>query len=162
VSAETLSKDTTEFPGILVPTFRGDFAWHHSTTSQWLLIPPGAVPLPIPFYSHVPSAHHRDSGRGWIIPVASLSNFRSRDCDWLRAGLPRGRSLSPGRVKNILFPTSPRPALGSTQPPIQWVTGSLSPGVKRPGREADHSPPASAEVKKMWIYTSTPSYVFMA
>jgi hypothetical protein len=26
VSAETLSKDTTEFPGILVPTFRGDFA----------------------------------------------------------------------------------------------------------------------------------------
>jgi hypothetical protein len=34
--------------------------------------------------------------------------------------------------------------------------GALSPGVKRPGREADHSPPASAEVKKMWIYTSTP------
>jgi hypothetical protein len=26
----------------------------------------------------------------------------------------------------------------------------------RPGREADHSPPTSAEVKKMWIYTSTP------
>jgi hypothetical protein len=29
------------------------------------------------------------------------------------------------------------------------------------GREPDHSPPASAEVKKMWIYTSTPSYAFM-
>jgi hypothetical protein len=28
--------------------------------------------------------------------------------------------------------------------------------------EADHSPPASAEVKKMWIYTSTPPYAFMA
>jgi hypothetical protein len=28
--------------------------------------------------------------------------------------------------------------------------------VKRPGREADHSPPTSAEVKKMCIYTSTP------
>jgi hypothetical protein len=27
--------------------------------------------------------------------------------------------------------------------------GALSPGVKRPGREADHSPPASAEVKNM-------------
>jgi hypothetical protein len=25
---------------------------------------------------------------------------------------------------------------------------ALSPGVKRPGREADHSPPASAEIKK--------------
>jgi hypothetical protein len=31
-------------------------------------------------------------------------------------------------------------------------------GLKQPGREADHSPPASAEVKKMWIYT----YAFMA
>jgi hypothetical protein len=28
--------------------------------------------------------------------------------------------------------------------------------VSRPQREADHSPPTSAEVKKMWIYTSTP------
>jgi len=32
--------------------------------------------------------------------------------------------------------------------PIQWVTGALSLGVKRPGREADHSPPSSAEVKE--------------
>jgi hypothetical protein len=47
-------------------------------------------------------------------------------------------------------------ALGSTQPLIQWVPGALSPGVKQPGREADHSPPASAAVKKMWIYTTTP------
>jgi hypothetical protein len=28
-------------------------------------------------------------------------------------------------------------------------TGGSFPSVKRPGREADHSPPASAEVKKM-------------
>jgi hypothetical protein len=47
-------------------------------------------------------------------------------------------------------------SLRSTQPPVQWVTGALSPGVKRLGREVDHSPPTSAEVKKMWIYTSTP------
>jgi hypothetical protein len=33
--------------------------------------------------------------------------------------------------------------------------------LKRPGREADHSPPASAEVKKMWIYISIPPYTFM-
>jgi hypothetical protein len=66
------------------------------------------------------------------------------------------RSSSPGRVKNLLFSTSSRPALGSTQPSIQWVPGSLSLGVRRPGREADHSPPAGAEVKKMWIYTSNP------
>jgi hypothetical protein len=69
---------------------------------------------------------------------------------------PRGPSSSPGGGKNFHFSKLSRPALGSTQPPIQWVPGALSPGVKRPGREVDHSPTASAEVKKIWIYTSTP------
>jgi hypothetical protein len=55
-----------------------------------------------------------------------------------------------------------QPALGSTKPPIQWVAEALSLGVKRPGREANHSPPASAEVKKMWMYGSTPPYIYMA
>jgi hypothetical protein len=41
-------------------------------------------------------------------------------------------------------------------------TGGSFPGVKRQGREVDHSPPTSAEVKKTWVYTSTPPYVFMA
>jgi hypothetical protein len=45
---------------------------------------------------------------------------------------------------------------GAHQPPIQWVPGALSLGVKRPRREADHSPPSSAEVKNAWSYTSTP------
>jgi hypothetical protein len=40
--------------------------------------------------------------------------------------------------------------------------GALSPAIKRSGREADHSPPASAEVKNMWIHTSAPPYVFMS
>jgi hypothetical protein len=30
------------------------------------------------------------------------------------------------------------------------------PGVKRPGRGADHPPPPSAEVENEWSYTSTP------
>jgi hypothetical protein len=47
-----------------------------------------------------------------------------------------------------IFSTSSRPVLGPTQPPIQWVLGPLYPGVMRPGRQADHSPPTSAEVKK--------------
>jgi hypothetical protein len=34
--------------------------------------------------------------------------------------------------------------------------GAIPTGVRRPGSEADHSPTASAEVKEMWIYTSTP------
>jgi hypothetical protein len=61
-----------------------------------------------------------------------------------------------------LFTTVSRPALGPTQSPIQWVPGALSLGVKRPGREADHSPPSSAEVNNARSYTSTPQYVFMA
>jgi hypothetical protein len=80
----------------------------------------------------------------------------SRYSDWLLAGRPRGRSSSPGRGKNFLISTSSRPVLGPTEPPIQWV-----PRVMRPGREADHSPPTSAEVKKTWLYTSTPPYAFM-
>jgi hypothetical protein len=48
--------------------------------------------------------------------------------------------------------------LGSTQPPIQWVPGALSLGVKRAGREADHSPPSSAEVKEsVELYLHSPS-----
>jgi hypothetical protein len=52
-------------------------------------------------------------------------------------------------VRSRIFSTSSRPALGSTHPHIQWVPGAPSPVVRRPGREANHSPPASAEVKKM-------------
>jgi hypothetical protein len=75
---------------------------------------------------------------------------------WPRAGWQRGRSSSPGRIKNFLFSTSSRSVLGPTQPPIQW-----EPGVKLPGPEGDHSPRTSTEVKKTWIYTSTPPYAFM-
>jgi hypothetical protein len=56
----------------------------------------------------------------------------------------------------FLFTTVSRTALGPTQPSIQWVPAALSLGVKRPGREADHSPPSSAEVKNAWHYNSTP------
>jgi hypothetical protein len=37
-----------------------------------------------------------------------------------------------------------------TQPPSQWVPETLSLRVVQPGREADHSPPSSAEVKE-WV-----------
>jgi hypothetical protein len=50
--------------------------------------------------------------------------------------------------------TVSRPALDCTQPSMQWVPGSFPVG-KRPGREAEHSPPSSAEVRKAWSYTST-------
>jgi hypothetical protein len=66
------------------------------------------------------------------------------------------------RLEIFLFTTASRTALEPTQPPIQWVPGALSRGVKQLGREADHSPPSSVEVKNAWSYTSTHQYVFMA
>jgi hypothetical protein len=56
----------------------------------------------------------------------------------------------------FLFTTAFRPALGPTQPPIQWLPEAVFLKVKWPGREADHSPLSSAEVKNAWSYTSTP------
>jgi hypothetical protein len=62
----------------------------------------------------------------------------------------------------FLLATASRPALGPTQPRIICILGAFSSEVKRPGCEADHPPPSSAEVKNAWHYTSTPTYVLMA
>jgi len=43
-----------------------------------------------------------------------------------------------------------RPTLQPTQPPSQWAGQAPSPGLKRPRRESDHSPPTSAEVP-IWL-----------
>jgi hypothetical protein len=37
-----------------------------------------------------------------------------------------------------------------------WTENHIICVVKKPDRENDHLPPTSVEVKKMWIYTSTP------
>jgi hypothetical protein len=61
------------------------------------------------------------------------------------AGRLGDRGSIPGRGKRIFTLVSvSRPALGLTQPPVQWVPGVLSPGLKR--GDADHLPPFSAEV----------------
>jgi hypothetical protein len=58
----------------------------------------------------------------------------------------------------FLFTTASRLALGPTQPPIQWVSGALSPGVKRSRCEIDHSPPSSSEVKEcVELYLHSPN-----
>jgi len=55
-------------------------------------------------------------------------------------------------------------SLGSGIHPVPYPMGTRDsfPEVRRQGREADHSPPSSAEAKKAWIYISTPQYAFMA
>jgi hypothetical protein len=62
--------------------------------------------------------------------------------------------MSAGRVKKFHFFVTSKPALAFTQPPSPWITGALSPVVKRLRHEADHSPPTSAEVTIAWIHTS--------
>jgi hypothetical protein len=90
----------------------------------------------------------------------SLVNLGSRDSI---GGIVTSYGLDDHRVRvrvpvgsRIFLFTSSTLALGPTQPPLHWVPGALSPGVKQPGREVDNSPPTSAEIKKMWIYTCTP------
>jgi hypothetical protein len=39
---------------------------------------------------------------------------------------------------------------------------AVFPGVKWPGRDVDHSPPFSVEVKHGWSYTLLPLYAFVA
>jgi hypothetical protein len=66
------------------------------------------------------------------------------------SGLAKSRAVerwATGWIIGVLGFTS-RTALGPTKVSIQWVKGTLSLEVKRPGRQADHSPPSSAEVKE--------------
>jgi hypothetical protein len=74
-------------------------------------------------------------GRSWDSSVSIAKG--------LQAGRPRFDSR---QCKIFLFSTASRPTLEPTQPPIQWVPGALSLGVKQQGHQADHLPPSSAKV----------------
>ena len=54
----------------------------------------------------------------------------------------------------FLFPKESGPALGSTQPPFQWVQGALSPGLKWPGIQSNHT--YTAVAANVWSCNSTP------
>jgi hypothetical protein len=73
--------------------------------------------------------------------------------------LPAGRAEFDSRqgMRIFLLCIVPSPALDPTQPHIQWAPEFLSPGLMRPGHEADHSSLSRSEVKNAWCCTSTPS-----
>jgi len=61
---------------------------------------------------------------------------------------------TPVEARNFLFVSKSRRALGPTQPPVQRVWCSF-PRLKRPGREAYHSPPPNVRIENEWGCTST-------
>jgi hypothetical protein len=71
----------------------------------------------------------------------------------LRATLPGFDSWQ----RQGFFSSPPRPDLpwAPPQPPNKRVTGAISLGTKRPGRDADHLHPSSVEIKNAWNHTST-------
>jgi hypothetical protein len=66
-------------------------------------------------------------------------------------------SIPGGGLGIFLFTTASKTALWPTQPLTRWVPGALSLGVKRPRREADHTPPSKAAVKEcLELYLHSP------
>jgi hypothetical protein len=90
-----------------------------------------------------------------------MTNVRSRDS---AVGIATGYGLDRG--DGVRAPVGSRFSLFHVEQIGSGIhpagTGALSPRVKRPWCEAENSPPASAEVKKMCISTSTPPYAFIA
>jgi hypothetical protein len=80
----------------------------------------------------------------FFYPVLFLSEpwYLSQCSVWLRTGRP---GFDP-RQRIFLLASASTPALGPTQPPVQY-RGSIPRGKARPGRDADHSLSSSAEVE---------------
>ena len=94
----------------------------------------------------------------------SKSHYVQKSVDflWLVGILPRlrvGRSgvRIPARARDISLSKSPDQLWGPPSFLFSGYRGSF-PRIKRPGREADHSPSSSADGKNKQSYTSTSPY----
>lgn len=128
--------------------------------------------------------------RNWKINAQSRTEWR-KFIEEVRSGPTQGRSTNGGRrrwrrcrPRHVLALLVPRASpdsgeatdwtslLGSRQILLIFrafkpVLGPLIPTalyewIKRPGHDADLSPPCSAEVRSAWLCTSTLPYAFMA
>jgi hypothetical protein len=92
-----------------------------------------------------------------IIDLLHTFFIGERYSNWLQAG-QLGFRVPVGSRFSLLHVVQ----TGSGTHPASYPmgTGAFSLGIKQPGLEADHSPPTSADVKKTWIYTSTPPCLY--
>jgi hypothetical protein len=93
----------------------------------------------------------------WLVFNSNLTSLGSV------VGIAAGYGLNwllgvrvPVGTKIFSAPNRPDRRWGPTSLLSNGYRWALSPGVKRPVREADYSPPTNVEIKKIWIYTSTP------
>jgi hypothetical protein len=94
-----------------------------------------------------------------IYTIINKGRNRIRLCSrWLQAGCLKVEVRVPVRDIFLFLPDR----LCSHKVSCPMGTWSPSSTVKRPGREADHSPATNTEVKKTRIYISTPPHVFIS
>jgi hypothetical protein len=102
------------------------------------------IALPLPFYLFTV-----------LVPLLIMSeviinnNINTSAKGWSRCSVAlNGRVSIPGMAREFSVLYSGQTCSAAHPASSTMVPGALSPGVKRPGREADHTPPSSAEVKK--------------
>lgn len=62
---------------------------------------------------------------------------------------PRNRSSVPSVGRVVSFSAAPRPAMESSQSPIQCGWRDIFSGVRRPGPEAHHLSASSSDIKNV-------------
>jgi hypothetical protein len=79
----------------------------------------------------------------------------------LRTGWLRTELISQQEQDVFISSRASTLALRQTHPPIQQVPGALSPMVRQPTQDGDHSPPSGTQIKHAWSRDSTISYGYM-